>query len=217
MAAERLSEETKTLVNKTYAYVEGSRELRHLAAAVGFLYNSSLHGSCPHSAPRSSITRDARLYVPMHYNTPRGMKPLNSMLRHTFNYFYDIQRMMNFDDYEARDDLKNVVFFRARSVCATISDAFAILVEASQSRSKDETASRLFRMISDSVFVVPRTRAEERAAEAEDRRRAAAAAEVRAKAEAERAAAQKAEDDKHRAEADARARVAGFASAADVW
>ncbi len=125
--------------------------------------------------------------------------------------------MMNFDDYEARDDLKNVVFFRARSVCATISDAFAILVEASQSRSKDETASRLFRMISDSVFVVPRTRAEERAAEAEDRRRAAAAAEVRAKAEAERAAAQKAEDDKHRAEADARARVVGFASAADVW
>jgi hypothetical protein len=217
MAAERLSAETKDLVFKAYAYVERSSETRHLAAAVAFLYSTSLHGSCPAAAPRSNITRDARLYVPGHYNSPRGMKPLNSMLRHTFNYFDNIQRMMNWDDYEARGEMKNVVFFRARSLCATISEVFGILVEAGLSRNKDAAASSLFRQISDYCVVLPRTCSEQRAAEAEERRRAEVAAAQRAVEEAKRAAAQKVIDDAERAEADKKAQAAGFASAADVW
>ena len=217
MASDRLSAETKDLVFKTHSYVEGSRELRHLAAAVAYLYSTSLYASCPAAAPRSSITRDARLHVPMHYNNPRGMKALNSMLRHAFNYFYDIKRMMNWDDYEARDEAHNVVFFHARSVCATISDAFAILVEADLSRSKNETASRFYRMICDYIVALPRTCKEQRVAETEERRRAEAAATARIEEEAKRAAAEKAATDAVRAEADKRAQAAGFASAADVW
>jgi hypothetical protein len=217
MAAERLSAEKKDLVFRAYAYVEGSRETRHVAAVVAFLYTTSLHGSCLDSAPRSAITRDARLYVPGRYNSPRGLKPLNSMLRHTFNYFYDIQRMMNWDDYEARSEMKNIVFFRARSLCATISEAFAILVEAGLSGNKDSAAASLFRYISDYCVVLPRTCSEQRAAEAEERRRAEVAAAQRAVEEAKRAAAQKVIDDAEREVADAAARKAGFASAADVW
>lgn len=217
MASLRVSSDTKDLINKTYAYVEGSRDLRHVAAAIAYLYQTSLYVSCPAAAPRSAITRDARLHVPMRYNHPRGMKALNSMLRHSFNFFYEIQRMMNWDDYEARNNARNVVFFRARSICATISDAFAILVEADMSKSKDGTAHRLFGMISEYVAALPKTRAAERAAEeaeAEERRKAA---EARAKVEAERAAAAKADENKAKANANTRARAAGFASAANVW
>jgi hypothetical protein len=217
MASNRVSSDTKDLVNKTYAYVEGSRELRHIAAAIAYLYRTSLYVSCPGAAPRSAITRDARAHVVMRYNSPRGMKPLNSMLRHAYNFFYDIQRMMNWDDYEARNNARNVVFFRARSICAAISEAFGILVEADMSRTKDGTASRLFRMITDYIGALPNTLAAQRAAdaaEAEERRKAA---EARAKVDAERAAAAKADENKTRANANARARAAGFASAANVW
>lgn len=217
MASDRLSAETKDLINKAYTYGEGSRETRQLAATVAYLYTTSLHGSCPASAPRSNITRDARLYVPTHYNTPRGKKPLNSMLRHAFNFFYDIQRMMNFDDYDARDDARNAVFFRARSLCASLSEAFGILVEAGLSRTKDSAASRLFRYICDYSIVLPLTASEQRAADAEERRRAEAAAAIRAAAEDERRAAEKVVADAAKAEADKRAQVAGFASAADIW
>ena len=217
MASDRLSDETKDLILKAYAYVEDSREPRHLAAAVAFFYNSSLHGSCPAAAPRSNLARDARINVPWHYNNPRGMKPLNSMLRHAFNYFYDIQRKFNFDDYEARAEKKNVVFFRARSLCATISEVFSILVESSYSRSKDEVASRLFRQICDYCYRMPRTIKERRAADEEERRREEAAAAVLAAEEAKRAAAVKVIDDAARAEADKKAQAAGFASAEDVW
>lgn len=217
MASNRVSSDTKDLINKTYAYVEGSREMRHIAAAIAYLYNTSLHVSCPSAAPRSAITRDARLYVPSRYNNPRGMKALNSMLRHTFNFFYEIQRIMNWDDYEARNNARNVVFFRARSLCATISDAFAILVEADLSRTKNDAAGRLFRMINDYILVLPRTRAAERAAAAAEEELRRKEAEAKAKVDAERAAAEKAEANKARANANARARAAGFASAANVW
>lgn len=217
MASNRVSSDTKDLINKTYAYVEGSREMRHIAGAIGYLYHTSLRVSCPAAAPRSAITSDARLHVPMRYNHPRDPKALNSMLRHTFNFFYDIQSMMNWRDYEARANARNVVFFRARSLCATISEAFGILAEADRSRTKDGEASHLFRMIGDSVNRLPLTRAAERAAEAvaaEERRKAA---EVKAKANAVKAAAEKVEENKARANANARARAAGFASAANVW
>ncbi len=125
--------------------------------------------------------------------------------------------MMNWDDYEARGEMKNVVFFRARSLCATISEVFGILVEAGLSRNKDAAASSLFRQISDYCVVLPRTCSEQRAAEAEERRRAEVAAAQRAVEEAKRAAAQKVIDDAERAEADKKAQAAGFASAADVW
>lgn len=217
MASNRVSSDTKDLITKTYAYVEGSRETRHIAAAIAYLYNTSLYVSCPSSAPRSAITRDARLHVPMRYNHPRGMKALNSMLRHSFNFFYEIQRMMNFDDYDARNNARNVIFFRARSLCATISEAFAILVEADQSRTKDGAADRLFRMISDYIIVLPRTRAAERAAAEAEAEEVRKAAEAKAKAGAERAAAEKVEANKAKANANARARAAGFASAADIW
>ena len=220
MASDRLSAETKDLVFKTYAYVERSTETRHMAAAVAFLYASTLHGTCPAGAPRSNITRDARLHVPESYNYPRGMKslqPLNSMLRHAFNYFDNIQRMMNWNDYEARGEMKNVVFFRARALCATLSEVFGILVEADMSRNKRDVAARLFRQINDYCIVLPLTCSEQRAAEEEERRREEEAAAARAVEEAKRAAALKVIEDAERAEADKRAQAAGFASAADVW
>lgn len=162
----RLADGAEDLVFSTYAYVERSRELRHLAAAVAFLYKSSLHGSCPAAAPRSYITRDARRHIPGRYNSPRGMKPLNSMLRHTFNYFDNIQCRFNFDDLDARETEDSVVFKRARWLCATISEVFAILSEADLSRTKDSAAYRLFQYICDYCLVLPKTLAEERKASA---------------------------------------------------
>ena len=217
MASLRLSSDSKDLINKTFAYVEGSREMRHIAAAIAYLYNTSLHVSCPSYPPKSAITRDARNHVPSRYNSPRGMKTLNSMLRHTFNFFYEIQRMMNWDDYEERNNERNIVFFRARSLCATISEAFVIIVEADKSKSKDSTASRLFSMINDYIVALPRTLAAQRAAEAVEAEIRRKEAEAKAKADAEKAAAEKVEANKARANANARARAAGFASAANVW
>ena len=217
MASNRVSSDTKDLINKTYAYVEGSREPHHVAAAIAYLYNTSLHVSSPSSAPRSAITRDASLHVPMRYNHPRGMKALNSMLRHTFNFFYEIQRMMNWDDYEARDNARNVVFYRARSLCATLSEGFSILVYADRSRTKDKEANNFFRMISDYVRVLPRTRAAERAAAAVEEEIRRKEAEAKAKVDAGKAAVEKIAANKDRAIANAQARAAGFASAANVW
>ena len=202
---------------RRYAYVEGSREPHHVAAAIAYLYNTSLYVSCPSSAPRSAITRDARIHVPMRYNHPRGMTALNSMLRHTFNFFYEIQRMMNWDDFEARGNARNAIFFRARSLCATISEGFSILIDADRSRTKDKEADRLFRMISDYIRLLPRTRAAERAAAVVEEERRRKEAEAKAKVDAEKAAADKVEANKARAIANAHARAAGFASAANVW
>lgn len=160
----RISPEIRRIIYTTYSYVEGSKELPHLAAAVAYLYKSPLYEYS--AAPPESTIAPKSSSILMRFNNPLGMKPLNSMLRHFFNVFSDVERMMNWNDYDALECEENKIFFHARSLCSTLSRVFDILSKAEQSNTREKAAKNMFNTISDFVRRLPPTRREERTAEA---------------------------------------------------
>ncbi len=179
------------IVQSAYEYVADP------AALIALLYRTrSLHDACPMGVPSSELGRG--FSVNEHFNHPPGMKALNVMLRHTYNYFNDFTKKMNFNDYEARACGSNVIYFRARDVRNVIATVFAALSDTA-SGTKYKAAQTLFNRIKDCIVSMPPTPAErerEREREREIARRAAIAAtaeETRRAAEAERV--KKAADD----------------------
>lgn len=173
------------IVQAAYEYVADP------AAMIALLYRTrSLHDACPMGVPSSELGRG--FSVNEHFNHPPGMKALNVMLRHTYNYFNDFTKKMNFNDYEARTCGSNVIYFRARDVRNTIATVFAALSDTA-SGTKYKAAQTLFNRIKDCIVSMPPTPAErerEREREREIARRAAVAAaaeEARRAAEEERA------------------------------
>ncbi len=161
----------RNIINGAYAYVEKSKETKHMAAAVAYLYNSALYTTCPVAAPQSSICTDPRTKIPMHFNSPLGMKYLNSMLRHAFNFFKGHENNMNWNDTEALAEPQNKIYFYARTLRKKLEITFSTLSGAdgpSPSNTKVKAASHLFRLIEEYIRYPPRTLGEVRLADAGD-------------------------------------------------
>lgn len=187
-------------------------------AMIALLYrNRTLYDACPPGVPSSELGRNrhgADFQVPEHFNHPHGMKSMNAMLRHTYNYFNEFCQKMNFNDFEATSNSDNVVFFRARAVRNEIVSVFTTLYESSRSKTKQKDAEKIYQRILDCITSLPPTPAErecERERERERERRMAALAaveEARREAEKERAA---------KAAADAFAAAHGGVRPEDCW
>ncbi len=163
----------RIIIDKAYSYVEKSTDTKHIAAVVAYMYNTSLFATCPASAPRSNICADPRASIPMHFNSPLGMKYLSAMLRHAFNFFegHEKSPFMNWCDTEALADPQSQIYFDARSLRKKMEIAFSTLSGASgpsPSTTKVKAASHMFRMIEEYIRYPPRTLAEVRLADAAD-------------------------------------------------
>ncbi len=179
------------------AIVRSAREyLADPPAMIALLYRTrALYETCPPGVPSSELGRNrhgADFQIAEHFNHPHGMKSLNAMLRHAFNFFNEFCRKMNFNDYEATSERGNVVFFHARAVRNEIATVFSTLSDVS-SKTKEKEAEKVYRRILDCITSMPPTPAErerEREREREHQRRAAALAaaeDARRAEEAERA------------------------------
>ena len=167
----------RNIINGAYSYVEKSKETKHIAAAVAYLYNTSLYSSCPDAPPRCpgaaplSEIADPRSNIPMHYNRPNGMKFINSMLRHAFNFFKGYENIMNWADTEALADPQCKIFFKARSLRQKLEIVFNTLSGASgpaPSTTKVKAAVHMFKLIEEYIRYPPQTLSEVRLADADD-------------------------------------------------
>jgi hypothetical protein len=167
----------RNIINGAYSYVEKSKETKHIAAAVAYLYSTSLYSSCPDAPPRCpgapplSEIADPRSNIPMHYNRPNGMKFLNSMIRHVYNFFKGYENSMNWADTEALADPQCKIFFKARSLRQKLEIVFTTLSGASgpsPSTTKVKAAAHMFKLIDEYIRYPPQTLAEVRLADAED-------------------------------------------------
>jgi hypothetical protein len=195
-----------TIIQSAYEY------LADPPALIALLYRTrTIYDSCPPGVPSSELGRG--FAVNEHFNHPNSMKALNVMLRHTYNYFNDFTKKMNFDDYEACSEPRNAIYFRARHVRNTIASVFATLSDTS-SGTKYKAAQTMFTKIKDYITCMPLTPAErerdlERMREVERRAAAAAAEEAARQAEARERA--------EKARADAFAAAHGGVRPEDCW
>lgn len=124
-------------------------EVNDPGAMIGMLYKTKeIYDSCPAFPPASPMggPRARDIAIPEPFARPKsGMKPLNSMLRCAFNFFFKYANRSRGSNDEAKE------LGMAEAICAKLTEVFWIFVNANPelapSRGQREKADKLFRRI----------------------------------------------------------------------